>query len=179
MFVQTGTWQDCDPASGRECIAYEWDPETWEPVAWHRWSFDYRLQAGSPAIDAGTSEGAPAFDMDGNGRPCGKGVDMGAHEAGVCAPAGAKFVRGDPDATGETDITDALFILDYLFLGGPAPSCVDAADSDDNAALQITDAVYLLGFLFLDGPTPREPFEACGTDSTPDPLGCASFEACE
>ena len=37
---------------------------------------DYHLQVGSPCIDAGTSEGAPTFDIEGHGRPCGAGVDM-------------------------------------------------------------------------------------------------------
>jgi hypothetical protein len=40
---------------------------------------DYHLRAGSPAIDAGTSEEAPAVDFEGDPRPLGK-VDMGADE---------------------------------------------------------------------------------------------------
>jgi len=32
---------------------------------------DYRLGPASPAADAGSSEGAPATDIDGHGRPCG------------------------------------------------------------------------------------------------------------
>jgi hypothetical protein len=47
---------------------------------------DYHLQAGSPAIDAGTAQTAPIIDFDGNGRPAdGNGdgtatVDIGAFE---------------------------------------------------------------------------------------------------
>lgn len=39
-----------------------------------------RLQAGSPAINAGTSTDAPAADYDGVARPQGAGVDIGAFE---------------------------------------------------------------------------------------------------
>ncbi len=41
---------------------------------------DYHLQSGSPAIDAGTSTGAPATDFDGVARPQGAGYDIGAYE---------------------------------------------------------------------------------------------------
>ncbi len=43
-------------------------------------SRDYRLQANSPAIDAGTSDGAPPIDFGGSTRPQGFGYDIGAHE---------------------------------------------------------------------------------------------------
>jgi len=41
---------------------------------------DYRLQAGSPCIDAGTAGGAPGTDLLGVTRPQGLGFDMGAYE---------------------------------------------------------------------------------------------------
>jgi len=41
---------------------------------------DYHLAVASPAIDKGTSTGAPATDLDGRARPQGAGVDIGAYE---------------------------------------------------------------------------------------------------
>ncbi len=41
---------------------------------------DFHLQHGSPCIDTGTADGAPADDLDGNPRPMGSGFDMGAYE---------------------------------------------------------------------------------------------------
>lgn len=41
---------------------------------------DFRLQSGSPAIDAGAPLGAPAEDFTGNPRPRGAGIDIGAFE---------------------------------------------------------------------------------------------------
>ncbi len=43
-------------------------------------NFDYHLTETSPCIDAGTSEGAPLTDFDGNTRPIGNGWDIGAYE---------------------------------------------------------------------------------------------------
>ncbi len=40
----------------------------------------YQLTAGSPCIDAGTPNGAPDTDIDGNVRPQGSGYNMGAYE---------------------------------------------------------------------------------------------------
>jgi hypothetical protein len=51
-----------------------------------RWAnesvFDFHLRSGSPAIDAGTSAGAPQFDLDDRPRPQGKGIDIGPYEFG-------------------------------------------------------------------------------------------------
>jgi hypothetical protein len=41
---------------------------------------DYRLQAASPGVDAGTPDGAPATDTDGTPRPRGPGIDIGPYE---------------------------------------------------------------------------------------------------
>lgn len=43
---------------------------------------DLHLQAGSPAIDAGTSENAPSVDYNCMVRPVGNGYDIGAYEYG-------------------------------------------------------------------------------------------------
>ncbi len=41
---------------------------------------DFHLRSGSPAIDTGSSVGAPSFDFDGNSRPQGAGYDIGVFE---------------------------------------------------------------------------------------------------
>lgn len=41
---------------------------------------NYKLQAGSPGIDTGTSNGAPADDLEHTTRPQGSGYDKGAYE---------------------------------------------------------------------------------------------------
>ena len=51
------------------------------------------LLSGSPAIDAGTSAGAPTTDQRGIARPQGRGVDIGAYEFQFTIPqiTGAEF----------------------------------------------------------------------------------------
>jgi hypothetical protein len=96
-------------------------------------------------------------------------------------PSTPLFHRGDADDNGALQLTDALRVLGFLFLGQPAPTCLDAGDADDNGTLQLTDALRVLGFLFLGGPPPAPPGppgEACGSDPTEDELGCDSYTSC-
>jgi len=47
---------------------------------------DYRLQSGSPAIDAADPENSPSLDILGAPRPRGEGYDIGPYEYGAQAP---------------------------------------------------------------------------------------------
>jgi hypothetical protein len=96
-----------------------------------------------------------------------------------CQSGASLFRRGETNADDTTDITDAIFTLGYLFLGGPAPSCLDAADANDDGAVDITDAVFVLQYLFVGGPMIPQPHPQCGTDPTVDDLDCSSYEPCE
>ena len=61
------------------------------------------------------------------------------------------FIRGDVDGSGRVDISDAIFILNYLFAGGASPRCEDAADANDDGKIEIADAINILSFLFTGG----------------------------
>ncbi len=88
------------------------------------------------------------------------------------------FRRGDSNADGNSNLTDAVFVLSYLFSQGPAPSCLEAADVDDAGDVTLTDAIQLLVFLFQQGAPPPPPTDACGEDPTADELGCEEFAPC-
>ncbi|HVR74011.1 MAG TPA: dockerin type I repeat-containing protein, partial [Planctomycetota bacterium] len=82
------------------------------------------------------------------------------------------FLRTDSNGDGRIDITDVVFLLAYLFQGGPPPTCLDAADSNDDGELSITDALHALQFLFQGGSSPPPPHPLEGTDPTADDLEC-------
>jgi hypothetical protein len=95
------------------------------------------------------------------------------------------FHRGDPDSTGSIDLTDAVYLFDFLFHGGPVPSCLEAADAQNDGALDLSDGVYIFLYLFVGGSAPAAPGPTtvpCGTD--PDPpgaagdLGCVAYDSC-
>ena len=99
-----------------------------------------------------------------------------------CAPnqaAAASFRRGDGDSNCAVDITDAIFILRYLFLSGAPPRCQDAADADDSGLLQITDPIYILNYLFLGGAAPPLPGPSTpGADPSDDALPACEEISC-
>ena len=81
------------------------------------------------------------------------------------------FLRGDVDNDFAIAINDAVFLLNFLFGGGNAPNCLDAADVNDNGAVDLADPITLLTFLFLFGTPPPYPWPTHGFDPTDDPLG--------
>ena len=90
-----------------------------------------------------------------------------------------EFVRGDVDANGVVNVTDAIVLLGYLFRGEAAPGCPKAADADDDGRVNVRDAFSILTYLFAGaGPLP-EPFGVCSRDQTPDPLSCQSSPTCQ
>lgn len=72
-------------------------------------------------------------------------------------PPPPSYRRGDANSDGSVNLTDAVFILGYLFLQGPLPLCPDAADVDDSDTLQLTDVITVLQYLFLQAPPPPAP----------------------
>ncbi|RMF23778.1 MAG: hypothetical protein D6765_12590 [Bacteroidetes bacterium] len=67
-----------DDLSTMDYFTHAKDQNATDPLFVNPDDFDFHLQAGSPAIDAGVSENAPEFDLDGNPR-VGE-VDAGAYE---------------------------------------------------------------------------------------------------
>jgi hypothetical protein len=90
----------------------------------------------------------------------------------------AEFLRGDGNGDGNLDISDAVFILRYLFTSGVTLGCLDAADSGDDGKLDISDAVAVLLELFRESGHIAPPVGSCAPDSTPDGLSCAGYRFC-
>jgi hypothetical protein len=64
------------------------------------------------------------------------------------------YICGDADATGAVDISDPVFLISYIFSGGPAPSPVARGNVNCDAGIDISDVVYLIAYIFSGGPAP-------------------------
>ena len=67
-------------------------------------------------------------------------------------------IRGDVNYDGaETvDISDLLYLIDFMFQSGPAPVCFEEADIDASGIepLDISDLVLLIDYMFTGGAEP-------------------------
>ena len=67
----------------------------------------------------------------------------------------AKFKRGDLNNDGAQDLSDAIMLLGFLYLGQPATLICEAAGRlNEGNDVDLSDAIYLLGFLYLGTAAP-------------------------
>lgn len=157
-------------AYGQDPNGMEGDPLFVDPT-----NHDFRLQAGSPARTLGRD----ILDLDGDGSTDNV-IPAGAYITGdevigfsLEEASSAFFIRGDCNGDGGLDISDGIFNLAYLVLGGARPRCLEACNSDGGDALDISDSVYLFGYLFLGSRPPAVPFPECGEVALEAaPVGC-------
>jgi len=61
---------------------------------------------------------------------------------------------GDATNDGKIDIIDVVFLINYLFIEGPAPDPWVNGDVTCNGEIDVEDVVYLTSYLFQNGPSP-------------------------
>jgi len=64
------------------------------------------------------------------------------------------YIIGDPNTDSVTDITDVIFLLNYLFIEGPPPDPFYTGDVTCDGQITIEDVVFLVNYLFVNGPAP-------------------------
>ena len=64
---------------------------------------------------------------------------------------------GDANGSGHVDISDAVFLIAYIFAGGPAPNPLVLGDADCSGFIDISDPVFIVAYIFGGGPAPQCP----------------------
>ncbi|MFH0817608.1 MAG: dockerin type I repeat-containing protein, partial [Candidatus Micrarchaeota archaeon] len=114
----------------------------------NRWNLS---TTGNYWSDFGNNPGYPyTYEISGPGN----GVDY--HPVGSASP----YVCGDADGSGQIDISDAVFLVEYIFDNGTAPNPLASGDANGDETVNISDAVYLINYIFSGGPAP-----VCGNNS--------------
>ncbi len=61
---------------------------------------------------------------------------------------------GDTNSDSAVDIDDVVYLINYIFGGGPAPASEELADVDCSGNVDIDDVVFLINYIFGGGPAP-------------------------
>lgn len=61
---------------------------------------------------------------------------------------------GDVNYDTEVNVADAVYLINYIFLGGEEPSSFEAANVNCDSQINITDVVYLINYIFRGGYAP-------------------------
>ncbi|MGB8656772.1 MAG: dockerin type I repeat-containing protein [Candidatus Zixiibacteriota bacterium] len=64
---------------------------------------------------------------------------------------------GDATSDGAVDAGDVVYIINYLYRGGPAPTPLVTADVTHDAILDVSDLIYLINYLYRSGSVPSCP----------------------
>ena len=65
------------------------------------------------------------------------------------------WTPGDANGDGSVNISDAVYVISWIFAGGPGPVPVtEAGDMNCDGATNISDPVYLIQWIFAGGPGP-------------------------
>jgi hypothetical protein len=63
-------------------------------------------------------------------------------------------LRGDVNKDGVINASDVIYLMNYLFFGGPAPYPLALGDANCDGVVDIADVVYIINYLFVGGPLP-------------------------
>jgi len=75
----------------------------------------------------------------------------------------ASWICGDADTSSGVDIDDVVYLINYIFAGGPPPDPLASGDAECSGGVDIDDAVYLITYIFSGGTPP------CDTDGDGEP----------
>jgi hypothetical protein len=76
-------------------------------------------------------------------------------DAFVTKLGGQQFVNGDVNSDGSVDMSDAVYLIGFIFTGGPTPNPTTAGDVNCDSFVDISDVVYLSSYIFFGGPAPN------------------------
>ncbi len=66
--------------------------------------------------------------------------------------------RGDANGSGTINLADIIYVVNFVFKGGPAPNPTCLGDANNNNTVNLQDIVFLVNFIFKGGPAPTPAF---------------------
>jgi PKD repeat protein len=74
------------------------------------------------------------------------------------------FICGDANGDEIVNVSDAVYIINYVFVGGDPPDPIESGDANCDGVCNVSDAVWIINYVFVGG---NEPCDTSG-DCVPD-----------
>jgi hypothetical protein len=65
-----------------------------------------------------------------------------------------EYFLADANGDGTINVSDAVYIINYIFIGGPAPDPLLVGDANCDDTVNVSDAVYIINYIFIGGDPP-------------------------
>lgn len=65
-----------------------------------------------------------------------------------------QYKCGDANADGKVNVSDAVYIINYVFVGGNPPNPLKAGDANCDVSVNVSDAVWIINYVFVGGNLP-------------------------
>jgi hypothetical protein len=105
-------------------------------------SGNYKIQVSAASVYANVNE--PGYPR----------ADSITKEGWVCNVHPDDII-GDANGDGSVSVSDAVYLISYLFKGGPAPDPLWKGDVNGYCGVSTADIIYLNYYLFSGGPPPQ------------------------
>ncbi len=86
-----------------------------------------------------------------------------------------EYLRGDHNEDGSVSVSDAVHLIEFLFLGGAPSNCPRTGDTNGSNQVDIADVVHLLNAIFGGTTTIAPPFPTCGPDTVISFISCSQY----
>jgi hypothetical protein len=70
------------------------------------------------------------------------------------------YICGDANGDGTANTSDAVYIINYVFSGGPPPDVMAAADVNCDCTVNVSDAIWMINYVFSNGNAPCDTYPA-------------------
>jgi len=67
------------------------------------------------------------------------------------------YISGDANGDQVVDLADVVYLINYLYKSGPAPSPLVAGDANCDGEVNLADVIYLINYLYKEGTEPCYP----------------------
>ncbi len=143
-----GQWSQVEPDGGYPYSIIENPASPYEPGT-SCYSGSYDWQTAVFDLSAYTGVVQLMFRFGSDGAAVGEGwyiddvhVAMGTYDC------------GDANDDGDINVSDAVHLINYVFLSGPAPEPHCIGDANGDSSVNVSDAVYIINYVFLGGNAP-------------------------